>query len=276
MVKVLVLTKPFGDAPPQQLADHLAQAGADGADLLVRDGHTVTPATVGRTAETARALRGNGLDLGMVSTDLTTADGEAERVIGHCAEAGATLLRLGFYRYDARVDHAAAVDRARRDLAGLAELAARHGVRLVLALHHETLHPSAAHAARLLTGLDGIHVHPDPGNQAKEGSEHWRLTLDVIGGPGRVGCVGVKNAVWEPEARPGEWTCVWQPLADGGVVPWHTILPGLDALGYTGPLSLHVHYPTDDPFAAVRRDVAHLRGLLLEAGRGASADGTTN
>ncbi|MEU8489561.1 TIM barrel protein [Streptomyces sp. NPDC048641] len=275
-MRVLVLTKPFGDLPPRRLADRLAQAGADGADLLIRDGQTVTPGTVERIAETARALRGNGLDLGMVSTDLTVADGEAERVIGHCAEAGATLLRLGFYRYDARIDHAAAVDRARRGLAGLAELAARHGVRLVLALHHGTLHPSAAHAARLLAGLDGIHVHPDPGNQAKEGSEHWRLTLDVIGGPGRAGCVGVKNAVWEQEARSGDWTCVWQPLADGGVVPWRTILSGLGALGYAGPLSLHVHYATDDPFAAVRRDVAHLRGLLLEAGSGTSADGTTN
>ncbi|MFF1357899.1 sugar phosphate isomerase/epimerase family protein [Streptomyces sp. NPDC058297] len=275
-MRVLVLTKPFGDLPPSRLADLLAHAGADGADLLVRDGQTVTPGTAERIAETARALRGNGLGLGMVSTDLTTADGEAERVIGHCAEAGATVLRLGFYRYDARIDHATAVDRARRDLAGLAELAVRHGVRLVLALHHGTLHPSAAHAARLLAGFDGIHVHPDPGNQAKEGSEHWRLTLDVIGGPARVGCVGVKNAVWEQGARSGDWTCVWQPLADGGVVPWRTILSGLGGLGYTGPLSLHVHYPTDDPFAAVRRDVAHLRGLLLEVGSGASRGGTTN
>ncbi|MEU9469374.1 sugar phosphate isomerase/epimerase [Streptomyces avermitilis] len=263
-MRVLVLTKPFGALPPEELAARLAQAGADGADLLVRDGQTVTPGTAWRTAETARALRGNGLELGLVSTDLTSADSEAERVIGHCAEAGVPLLRVGFYRYEAGADFAAVLDRARRDLAGLAELAGRHGVRLVLALHHGTLHPSAAHAVRLLAGRDDVLVHPDPGNQAKEGSEDWRLSLDTLGGLDRIGCVGVKNAVWEPGETHGSWHCRWQPLADGGVVPWPTILPGLAGLGYTGPLSLHVHYPADNPFAAVRRDLGYLRGLRSE------------
>ena len=263
-MRVLVLTKPFGDLPPEELADQLAEAGADGADLLVRDGQTVTPGTSWRIAETARALRANGLETGLVSTDLTSADSESERVIGHCAEAGVPLMRVGFYRYDAGLDYAAHLDRARRDLSGLAGLAARHGVRLVLALHHGTLHPSAAHASRLLDGREDVLVHPDPGNQAKEGSEDWRLTLDVLGGLDRVGCVGVKNAVWEPGAARGSWNCGWQPLADGGVVPWATILPGLTGLGYTGPFSLHVHYPADDPLAAVRRDLGYLRGIQSE------------
>ncbi|MFD3584582.1 sugar phosphate isomerase/epimerase family protein [Streptomyces sp. NPDC058683] len=260
-MRVLVLTKPFGALPPEELAHRLAEAGADGADLLVRDGQTVSPDMSWRLAETARALRANGLDVGLVSTDLTSADGEAERVIGHCAEAGVSRMRVGFYRYDAASDHRSALDRARRDLAGLAELAARHGVRPVLALHHGTLHPSAAHALRLLADRDDVLVHPDPGNQAKEGSENWRLTLGTLGGPDRVGCVGVKNAVWEPDGTRDGWRCRWQPLADGGVVPWPTILSGLADLGYTGPLSLHVHYPTDDPFAAVRRDLTYLREL---------------
>lgn len=263
-MRVLVLTKPFGDLPPEELVDQLAEAGADGADLLVRDGQTVTPSTSWRIAETARALRAKGLETGLVSTDLTSADSEAERIIGHCAEAGVPLMRVGFYRYDAGLDYATCLDRARRALAGLADLAARHGVRLVLALHHGTLHPSAAHALRLLDGREDVLVHPDPGNQAKEGSEDWRLTLDVLGGLDRVGCVGVKNAVWEPGAVRGSWNCRWQPLADGGVVPWATILPALTGLGYTGPFSLHVHYPADDPLAAVRRDLGHLRGIRAE------------
>ncbi|WP_371543543.1 sugar phosphate isomerase/epimerase [Streptomyces sp. NBC_00554] len=260
-MRVLVLTKPFGDLPPGELAEQLAEAGADGADLLVRDGQTVTPDTSWRMAETAKALHCNGLELGQVSTDLISADSESERVIGHCAEAGVSQVRVGFYRYDAELDYTAGLDRARRDLASLANLAARHGVRLVLALHHGTLHPSAAHASLLLDGREDVLVHPDPGNQAKEGGEHWRLTLDVLGGLDRVGCVGVKNAVWEPDGAPGSWNCRWQPLADGGVVPWATILPGLQELGYTGPFSLHVHYPADDPLAAVRRDLGYLRGL---------------
>ncbi|MFJ5259892.1 sugar phosphate isomerase/epimerase family protein [Streptomyces sp. NPDC088387] len=274
-MRVLVLTKPFGALSPQTLADQLVQAGADGADLLVRDGQTVTPDTPERIAETARALHTHGCEIGFLTTDLTSAGREADRVLGHCADAGVTRMRVGFYRYDAGSDHPADLDRARRDLAGLADLAARHGVRPVLALHHGTLHPSAAHAMRLLDGRDDVLVHPDPGNQAKEGSEHWRLTLDTLGGPDRVGCVGVKNALWEQGGSPEDWTCRWQPLADGGVVPWPTILAGLTGLGYSGPLSLHVHYPAADPFAAVRRDVRYLRGLLTAAGATPSDPTTT-
>ncbi|MGW1209042.1 sugar phosphate isomerase/epimerase family protein [Streptomyces sp. NPDC002499] len=265
-MRVLVLTKPFGPLAPEVLSEQLVRAGADGADLLVREGQTVTPDTPERIGETARALRGNGCEIGFLSTDLTSAGPVADRLLGHCAEEGVTRVRVGFYRYDAESDYPAGLDRARRDLAGLADLAARHGVRPVLALHHGTLHPSAAHAMRLLDGRDDVLIHPDPGNQAKEGSEDWRLTLDTIGGLDRVGCVGVKNALWEQVGSPEDWTCRWQPLADGGVVPWPALLAGLTGDGYTGPLSLHVHYATDDPFAAVRRDVGHLRGLLAEAG----------
>ncbi|MGW6139500.1 sugar phosphate isomerase/epimerase family protein [Streptomyces sp. NPDC055144] len=267
-MRVLVLTKPFGALPPEELAAQLAEAGADGADLLVREGQTVTPQTSSRIGDAARALRRAGLELGLVSTDLVAADRTADRVLGHCAEAGVPLVRVGFYRYDAEIGYAVGLDRARRDLAELAALAGRHGVRLVLALHHGTLHPSAAHALRLLADTEDVLVHPDPGNQAKEGSEDWRLTVDALGGPDLVGCVGVKNAVWEPGTAPGSWNCAWQPLADGGVVPWPTVLPGLTGLGYQGPLSLHVHYRTGDPFASVRRDLAYLRGLLLEPGTG--------
>ncbi|MER7203336.1 xylose isomerase [Streptomyces sp. CB01635] len=267
-MRVLVLTKPFGALPPEELAAQLAEAGADGTDLLVREGQTVTPQTSSRIGDAARALRRAGLELGLVSTDLATADRTADHVLGHCAEAGVPLVRVGFYRYDAEIGYAVGLDRARRDLAELAALAGRHGVRLVLALHHGTLHPSAAHALRLLADTEDLLVHPDPGNQAKEGSEDWRLTVDALGGTDRIGCVGVKNAVWEPGEAPGSWHCAWQPLADGGVVPWPTVLPGLTGLGYEGPLSLHVHYWTDDPFASVRRDLAYLRGLLLEPGTG--------
>jgi sugar phosphate isomerase/epimerase len=267
-VRVLVLTKPFGALPPEELAGQLAETGADGADLLVREGQTVTPQTSSRIGDTAVALRRTGLEVGLVSTDVTAADRTADRVLGHCAGAGVPLVRVGFYRYDPVLGYAAGVDRARRDLADLAELAGRHGIRLVLALHHGTLHASAAHARRLLDGIENVLVHPDPGNQAKEGSEDIRLTFDALGGPSQVGCVGVKNAAGVPGAAPGSWNCVWQPLADGGVVPWPAVLPALAALSYKGPLSLHVHYPTDDALASVRGDLAHLRGLLREPGPG--------
>jgi sugar phosphate isomerase/epimerase len=168
-------------------------------------------------------------------------------------------VRTGFYRYDPDLGyHRLRVD-GHAGLARLARLAARHGVRVAVQLHHGTIHPSAAHALRLIGDLDDVLVYADPGNQAKEGSEDWRLCLDLLGD--RLACVGVKTAAWRQ--GPDGWECHWVPLADGGVVPWPRIVPGLRERGYTGPMSLHAHYPMAEPMAALHRDLACLRGLLL-------------
>jgi sugar phosphate isomerase/epimerase len=55
------------------------------------------------------------------------------------------------------------------------------------------------------------------------------------------------------------------PLADG-VVAWPEIIAGLRERGYPGPLSLHIHYPTPDLLAALRADLAQLRGLTQPQG----------
>ncbi len=263
-MRVLAFTKPFGPMTVERLADAVVEVGADGADLVVRDGHTVTPAQPERIGEVAAALRSNGADLDIVTTDLVEPGADAERVLGACADAGVGLVRLGFFRYDAALGYQRCLDTARRDLAALVDTAARHGVRPVLQLHHGTVHPSAALALRLLADLDGADgtdgpgVYADPGNQSKEGSESWPLHLDLLGE--RIVCIGVKNSAWRE--GPAGWTCDWQPFTDGGVVPWPDVLATLRERGYAGALSLHVHYTNPDPVEAVTRDLAHLRSLL--------------
>jgi sugar phosphate isomerase/epimerase len=249
-IRILVMTKPFGALPPGRLAGTLAEMGAHGAELVVRDGQTVTPAGPARLRDVAAELTRHGLDLGVVTTDLVEADDTADAILGVCADLGVPLVRVGWWRYDATLGYQRILDRARRDLAGLAGLGRRHGVRLALQLHHGTIHPSAAHALRL---TEELAVYLDPGNQAMEGSEHLPMSLDLLGD--RVACVGVKNAAWQDTGL------AWQPLADGGVIDWSATLRTLRDRGYAGPLSLHAHYPMTDPVAAVGRDLAHLREL---------------
>jgi sugar phosphate isomerase/epimerase len=247
-IRTLVMTKPFGAMSPGRLAETLAVIGADGAELVVRDGQTVTPAEPARLRETAAELTRHGLHLGVVTTDLVEADDTADAILGSCADLGVPLVRLGWWRYDAATGYHRILDRARHDLAGLAGLGRRHGVRLALQLHHGTIHPSAAHALRL---TEELAIYLDPGNQAMEGSEQLPMSLDLLGD--RVACVGVKNAAWRDNRL------AWQPLADGGVVDWDTTLCTLRRRGYPGPLSLHAHYPSADPAANLRRDLAYLR-----------------
>lgn len=248
--RVLVMTKPFGALSPGRLAGTLAALGADGAELVVREGQTVTPAEPARLRAVAAELTRHGLSLDVVTTDLVRADGTAEEILGVCADLGVPLIRLGWWRYDAAEGYHHLLDRARRDLAALAGLGRRHGVRLALQLHHGTIHPSAAHALRL---TEELAVYLDPGNQAMEGSEQLPMSLDLLGD--RVACVGVKNAAWRDTGP------AWQPLADGGMVDWPATLGTLRARGYAGPLALHAHYPMADPVAEVGRDLTHLRAL---------------
>jgi sugar phosphate isomerase/epimerase len=250
-IRMLVMTKPFGALPAGRLAATLAALGADGAELVVRDGQTVTPGEPTRIKDVATELTRHGLQLGVVTTDLVRADDTADTILGVCAELGVPLVRLGWWRYDAALGYQRVLDTARRDLAALAGLGRRHGVRLALQLHHGTIHPSAAHALRLTEELP---VYLDPGNQAMEGSEQLPMSLDLLGD--RIACVGVKNAAWRGTGL------AWQPLADGGgVVDWLATLGTLRERGHAGPLSLHAHYPTADPVADVGRDLAHLRKL---------------
>ncbi|MEV0232096.1 sugar phosphate isomerase/epimerase [Nonomuraea sp. NPDC050786] len=257
-MRLLAFTKPFGRIDAAPLAEAVASVGAEGADLLVREGQTVSPADPGGIAVVAAELERRGLTLDIVTTDLLDAGADAERIIAACGESGVPLVRAGFYRYDPAAGYRRQLEESRAALSRLSGLAARHGVKLALQLHHGTIHPSASLALALAGDLDEVRFYADPGNQAKEGSEAWALNADLLGE--RMACMGVKNAVWRSTAD--GWVCEWQPFADGGVVPWPEILPGLRARGYAGLLSLHVHYPAADPVAAVRKDLDHLRGLL--------------
>jgi sugar phosphate isomerase/epimerase len=257
-VRVIVFTKPFGSMSIAELADSMAELGVDGVDLVVRDGQTVTPDDPDGIIAVAGALAERGLALEVVTTSFTEPDEHAEAIFDACAETGVRLVRAGFFRYDPAQGYQRSLASAQRGLAGLAGIAADSGVRLAVQLHHGTIHQSAAHALRLISDLDDVLVYADFGNQTKEGSEDWRLTLDLIGD--RLACVGVKTAAWH--SAPDGWRPDWVQLSsEGGIVPWPEILPGLRERGYDGPLSLHMFYPASDPLAALRGDLDTLRAL---------------
>jgi sugar phosphate isomerase/epimerase len=261
-VRVIVFTKPVGSLSIGELADAVAELGVAGVDLVVREGQTVTPDNPSGIRAVAAALAERGLALEVVTTSFIEPDEHTEAIFDACAEADVRLVRAGFFRYDPAWGYERSLSVARRGLAGLAGIAADSGVRLAVQLHHGTVHQSAAHVLRLTSDLDEVLVYADFGNQAKEGSEDWRLTLDLLGD--RLACVGVKTAAWQ--RTPDGWSVDWVPLSEGGVVPWPAILPGLRERGYDGPLSLHTFYPAPDPITAIRADLGHLRALQSARG----------
>jgi sugar phosphate isomerase/epimerase len=268
-MKAVLFTKLFRGLDLGEIAAKAAMLEFDGIDLLVRPGHQIEPDGADAIGAAVRRLRGEGLDVPMVTTDLYDPEAyPADRVLGNCAGAGVRLVRLGYWRYDPKRGYVAVFADARRHLDALERLARAHGVCLLIQVHGGTIHSSGALTARLLDGHDPAHLgaYPDPGNQAvQEGREAWRLTFDLLRPWLR--CVGVKNGGWFPaEVRPSgqrRWESDWLGLADG-MVPWDEIIPYLVESGYDGLLSLHSHNPL--PYAQVldqtRTDLRYVRRLL--------------
>lgn len=268
---IAYFTKTLEGLTVERAAEITAGLGFDCADLLIREGHAVSP---GRPEEIVKAVKlfaAAGLRTPMATIDSTRPDDAASRLLGCCGEAGIGQIRLGFWRYDPSRRWKLQVDEARRDLDGFERLAERFGVKLTIQLHGGTLHSSGALAMQLLTGRDPARIgaYPDPANQiVREGSEDWRLSLDLL--DPWFCCMGVKNGGWFPGAYGTDgqraWHSDWYGL-DEGMVPWNEIVPHLVATGFAGVLSVHSQYrvPREQALGKARADLAHLRRLVAAA-----------
>ncbi|HWT58773.1 MAG TPA: TIM barrel protein [Rhizobium sp.] len=265
---IAYFTKTLEGLPLKTAAEITAGLGFDCADLLVRDGHAVSPERPEEIVKAAKLFAAAGLRIPMATIDSTRPDAAASRLLGFCSEAGIGQVRLGFWRYDPSRRWKVQVDEAQRDLDGFERLAERFAVKLTIQLHGGTLHSSGALAMQLLAGRDPLRIgaYPDPANQIiREGSENWRLTLDLL--DPWFCCMGVKNCGWFPGAYGAQgqraWHSDWYGL-DDGMVPWNDIIPHLTATGFAGVLSMHSQYriPREQALDKARADLAHLRRLI--------------
>lgn len=266
-MSVLLFTKLFGSRPAGEIAPVAADLGFDGIDLLIRPGCTLAPDTVTDLPRVVEEFGSHGVPVSMVTTDLTDPDVyPVEAVLGACADAGISLVRLGYWSYDGSAPYLAVREQADRDLDRLAEHAEHFGVRLAIQLHGGTIHSSGGLTRTLLERHDPslVAAYPDPGNQAvQDGREDWRLTFDLL--EPWMACVGVKNGGWFVDVDKG-WRSEWLGLSDG-MVPWRDIAGWLHAHAFEGPLTLHSHYerPYDQVLAQTRSDLEYVRSVLAEA-----------
>lgn len=254
-----------------QAAAVTADLGFDCADLLIREGFTVSPQRLKSIAEAVQAFALEGVRVPMATIDAVRADDSAQTLLGHCRDAGIGIVRLGFWRYRPDTPWRVQADTARHELEVFERLGARLGLKLIVQLHGGTVHASGAQTAWLLADRDPayIGVYPDPGNQAvQEGSELWPATYDMLAP--WIACIGVKNGAWSAGPfRPSgqrEWRAEWCAL-DEGTVPWDDIVSHLVSERYAGLFSMHSHYrvPRSQALAKARADLVHFRGLIAAA-----------
>lgn len=264
--QILLFSKPLPKMGYEELARTLKSIGFDGVDLTCRrEGH-VLPKNVERDLPRAQeAFAAQGLAIGMITTELTTAkDPTARPILSTAGRLKIPYFKLGYYRYTAAEDPEAALVRVHEDVRGLAELAGECGIQAGYHNHSGADVGTAVWDIReILKGLDPrwVGYYYDGGHATAEGGNYgWQLSLRLA--LKRLKMVAVKDMHWE--RRNGKWEDTWEPLGQG-MARWPAILKMLAAARFRGPITLHVEYETADPVAAITRDYQTLKRWVDQA-----------
>lgn len=247
-MKTAVFTKSFQDWPLDKVCEAFASLGVDGLDLTVRPGGHIEPADAPtRLPEAARIAHEHGLELLLLTTAVTEANDEAERLFAACAEVGVTRIKLGYFRYQPVGTLRRQLDELRPKVEAVAKLADRFEVRPCIHVHSGTYLPS--HGTLLYLMLKGfrpdeVGAYVDMLHMVYEGGgAGWQQGLDLLAP--WISLVAVKNFAYEPTTRGPQGQQRWQtrtvPLADG-ISPIGEYVATLRKLGYDGVYSLHSEY----------------------------------
>jgi sugar phosphate isomerase/epimerase len=272
----VMFSKMLGEFPVAEAARRIKGLGFAGVDLTVRPGGHVDPERVAKDLpEAVKAIRGEGLEVPMISTAITRAgEPHAESTLGTAASLGIRRAKLGYWNAS-KGGLSEAIDRARRELDPLERLA--ESSHLTLGVHNHSgagyvnCQPMVIWTLIRDRNPDHIASYFDPGHAAVEGGlGGWRQSLELLAP--RIKLVAVKDFGWKP--GPGRPKAVWQsqqvPLKDG-IVAWPEFFQALAALKYDGPVSFHSEYKgghswreltTDQLIDQTAEDLTFARSLL--------------
>jgi sugar phosphate isomerase/epimerase len=236
-------------------------AGLDGADLVVRAGHPVTPNNVRtKLPEAVKAFRDQGMIIGLATAPVTMTDPDDKNtrtLFEACAKTGVPAIKIGYFPY--RGKFAADLAEARGRMAGFAKLAAKTGVRACYHTHSGNFLGANGAALRLLLHeLDPHHigVFLDTGHTAINGGP-IRLELDMV--RSWLSLIAIKDMAWTKDKS--GWHSRVVPVGEG-IVHWKEVAQGLKECKFNGTISLHGEYEARN--LAQRRELAKQELALLK------------
>jgi len=274
----------FSKAVPQlswqDLAKSARGAGFGGIDLTVRDGGHVRPERVAEDLPKAvEAIRGEGLEVPMITTELVAADDPtAVPILSTAGKLSIPFLKPGYYEYkfvDVRKELAEAGNKFR----GLVEVAQRYGVEIGMHNHSGNLGAPIWDIATIIDTIDpkwaGYYFDLQHAT-AEGGVAGWKIAT-LLTMP-RMKMLAVKDMYWEKTAE--GWERMDCPLGQG-MCHYREFLKMVAQGGFHGPISLHLEYEipgvsneegialsrdkVGDVMTAAKRDLGYLKSLLREA-----------
>jgi sugar phosphate isomerase/epimerase len=251
-----MFSKHFPELNYDQLGKTCRDLGFAGIDLTVRaKGHVSPENVVADLPRAVEALRKAGLEVPMITTDITSALG-AEPILKTAARLGIAYFKPGYWRYNS-VDPLTRIKEVAADIRGIAQLAAEYKITMGLHNHSGTYVGEAIWDTwEMIRDLDPrwTGFYYDPGHAAIEGGLGGHEISQRLVTP-RLKMVAIKDFYWN-KAVP-----VWCPLGYG-VVNWKEVFAGFATAGYAGPLSLHLEYDggmdVATRVAAVRKDLLYI------------------
>ncbi|MBS1851129.1 MAG: sugar phosphate isomerase/epimerase [Acidobacteria bacterium] len=236
----------FSKAVPQlnwhELAQAAKEAGFAGVDLTVRgDGHVLPQNAVRDLPKAVEAIRAQGLEVPMITTELVEAnDPTAEPILQTAKQLGIPFAKTGYYHY--KMENVwKERNQAGEKLRGLVALAAKHEIQLGYHNHAHYIGAAIWDIGEIIEKLDSrwCGFYFDLGHSATDGGQGaWEIATNLV--IPRLKMVAVKDFYWKemPARRLEARTC---PMGKG-FVPWSDFLQTLAKSDFHGPVSLHDEY----------------------------------
>ena len=259
---------------PLQLAQNIKQAGFDGIDLTVRKGGHVLPERATEDLpKAAAALREQGLELPMITTELISAgDPTARPILSTAEKLSIPFFKPGYYRYEF-VDVRRELKQAGNEFRSLAKLAQEYKIQVGFHNHEGNVGEALWDIASVMDTLDPkwAGYYFDIRHATAEGGVGgWKIATSLV--TPRLKMIALKDFYWEKTAANG-WQQVNCPLGEG-MVNWKYYFNALAQAGFHGPVSVHLEYKISGPtiaaqenntLVAAKRDLAFVRAHLAEA-----------
>jgi sugar phosphate isomerase/epimerase len=247
-MKIVAFSKSFQDWPIPVICHRFREIGLDGLDLTVRRGGCIEPKAVAEQLPlAAKSALEAGVEIRILTTDITEPTPDAEKLLATAAKLGITRIKLGYYIYKPFGTLAKQIDEVRKKLAVLANFAKRYDVLPCVHIHSGSDIPShGTMLYQLLHDLppDRIGAYVDTLHMALEGGgDGWRQGLDLLAP--WIALVAVKNFSWQVGIRDKQGQLRWKhqvvPVADG-ISPVPDFIATLKKIGFAGTYSLHSEY----------------------------------
>ena len=249
------------------LATQCKRLSVDGLDLAVRPGAHVVPEKVSEDLpRVVEAMRAEGMDVYMITTDLKGGDDPTARPILEAAsKLGIKYVRIGGHKYPRLGDPLARLDACAEDLKKLAPLLDEFDMEAGYHNHSGPLCVGAPlwdlHYLFEKVNSPRIGSNFDLGHAMVEGSYgDWQITSQLMAR--HIKMMAVKDFVWDGN-KPK-----WVPLGKG-IVPVVEMLKIFRATNFAGPISMHFEYDCRNNVELVDsmdKDIQTFRKMIADAG----------